>query len=59
MEVRDDPEIVTCYNKGTKIDRVYVIQAIDSFCNEHMGQVFAPGQLVEVSEPLGTFLASN
>lgn len=48
MDARAGPEVVTCYNKGTKIDRKYAIQAIDTFCSEQMGQVYLPGHLVEV-----------
>ncbi|KAH8832497.1 hypothetical protein DL96DRAFT_1704559 [Flagelloscypha sp. PMI_526] len=45
LESRD--EVVTCYNKGTKIDRKYAITAIETFCGEVMGRHFNNDELFE------------
>ncbi|KAJ7673832.1 hypothetical protein DFH06DRAFT_1292655 [Mycena polygramma] len=55
------PEVVTCYNTGTKADRALIVSVIDDWCGRVIGTYVPNGQTVwsvclrETSYDYGTF----
>ncbi|KAJ6615008.1 hypothetical protein B0H10DRAFT_2191250 [Mycena sp. CBHHK59/15] len=49
------PEVVTCYNTGTKADRSPIVSVIDDWCGKVIGSTVTNGQTVWARYNYGTF----
>ncbi|RDB20652.1 hypothetical protein Hypma_012112 [Hypsizygus marmoreus] len=55
LNKRLGPEIVTCYNAGTKVDRAPSVASIDDFCGRIIGTYIPDGRTLAYRYDWGSF----